>query len=832
MAQISSQIYLSRDQIRNQIIEYMKDYLELENVDLTKSSFLSFIIDTIATLTSNLLFYQTSVYREFFLTKAQLQESVLNLAAFLGYQPSIAQYSTANVLITIPFGFSDSIVTFAIPDGFKFKASEIEFTTYYNTNITVSNNSSVEITVDQDGRIFNLPVNIDTTVEMEFSFLLPTRQYKPVRQEFQLDADLELYQFSDIEIPFRGKISNIEVHVKEPGSNPDDTGRLYTQFNSLYLMSSSDYGFVYRRTNDGVTVYFGNGLIGVQPEAGSTIVIDIIETEGADGNVIASSINKGERIYARQGSPATTQLVNYTVSNPSPASGAVDEEDLEAIRQNAIASLTSLGRLVSENDYSNTNIIIEGSPIADNSVAILKRSDIKCNEIQLYTTLEFNNGIVPTRNTKYDTLTGTTYISRGTIITIDGISYYTLFDMTIEALNTVAYYHYVMNTVDIKPVLIQSFASNPYALSINNLEVKKVADTAVYKLSYYSTEGDYNSCTCEMVIIENETTYTMMNIPGTNGGYFTYTFNPYTHIPDGNLNYIFRISNTSGLISEYSAPLIFRQDLKEFMLSNTIEDGTTTIIYDIPVVQKEYYDGIVQKDFELQVLQTMLQSMDFVNYRMLTDFVNVKFCNTTGLLTNMLLNTVTKRPVIDIGLSSVPSGTIGDRYIVTGYEGNSWEGHEDEIALCIDSTAQTWNFLSPNADDTLIITNKNSKYIYTPKGWVVPNYDIPFTIEVEIMKDNNSYLTDSEISENVKSVLYSSFSNRFGPNMAIYRSEIIKIIQETEDVGYCKLIQPESNIFFNFKLDNFTQDELLEYTPDYVFFRKDDIICRIYSSED
>ena len=66
---ISSQIYLSRDQIRSQITDYIKTYLELENVDLTKTSFLSFIVNLLSTLTSNLMFYQSSVYREFFLTR-------------------------------------------------------------------------------------------------------------------------------------------------------------------------------------------------------------------------------------------------------------------------------------------------------------------------------------------------------------------------------------------------------------------------------------------------------------------------------------------------------------------------------------------------------------------------------------------------------------------------------------------------------------------------------------------------------------------------------------------------------------------------------------------
>ena len=79
---LSNQIYLSRDNIRTQIIEYMQYYLELENVDLVKSSFLSFMIDTLATLTTNILFYSSSTYKEFFLTTAQLPETIYNLSAF------------------------------------------------------------------------------------------------------------------------------------------------------------------------------------------------------------------------------------------------------------------------------------------------------------------------------------------------------------------------------------------------------------------------------------------------------------------------------------------------------------------------------------------------------------------------------------------------------------------------------------------------------------------------------------------------------------------------------------------------------------------------------
>jgi hypothetical protein len=56
----SQEVYKSRDQIRSQIIEFLQTYLELENVDLTKSSFLSFIVEILSTITSNVLLIKNS----------------------------------------------------------------------------------------------------------------------------------------------------------------------------------------------------------------------------------------------------------------------------------------------------------------------------------------------------------------------------------------------------------------------------------------------------------------------------------------------------------------------------------------------------------------------------------------------------------------------------------------------------------------------------------------------------------------------------------------------------------------------------------------------------
>jgi len=820
---ISTQIFSSRDEIRNQIIELTQKYLELENVDLTKTSFLSFIINLFSTLTSNLLFYNTSVYKEFFLTKAMLPESILNLAAFIGYSPAEASYATSYALLTFPLTFDDPDATFTIEEGSEFSTSSgLKFSTYYDTEVNVVSNSYVSVVVTEGNKIYNLPVNIDTTSNNEFQFLLPVRQFETSVQEFQVDADTQQFQFVVIDVPVDAKIAGVKVEVREPG---ETSWRLYEQFDSVYLMSSLSYGYVYRRTSDGIRLYFGNGLIGVQPAPGSTIRVSITETEGVDGNVIAGTIVNGPRLYLVNSVTGRTQIVDYEVINTSPATGGEDEEGIEEVRRNSIISLTALNRLVSEGDYQSTDVIIPDFPIRPNSIPVLKRSDIKVNEISLFTSLNFNNEVVPARNAYYEVPIDETYIPRETIIPIDGVNFITLFDMTLDHINSSAYYHYIMSMIEIVPTLVRSYGI-VYNISATKFSIERSGTDAILYLYYYTDEPDYASTTCEMRILETGSVYDMTN--NTSLKRFEYTFSPYTLLKEDDINATFTISNTTQQVCTYSAGFIFRQSLDDFMLSNMIDDSTAyiTTIYDIPVVKKSYYDSIDQENFELLVLQKMMENTSFSGHRMLTDFANIKFTNTSGYMRNMQLNETQKPPVIDI-LTSPPvypsSIQRGDRYIVGTNATGAFEGHDNEIAQCIDSTNITWFFIKPISDDIVYVTRKGYKYIYAMTGWIVPTYTIPLEIELEVFKTKDYTGTDTDLSNSIKTALITEFSSRFGSNAEIYRSEIVDVVQEVVGVDHLRLVNPKSSIFFNFNLQDFSDEQLMDYGPEYVFFKEENI---------
>ena len=126
------------------------------------------------------------------------------------------------------------------------------------------------------------------------------------------------------------------------------------------------------------------------------------------------------------------------------------------------------------------------------------------------------------------------------------------------------------------------------------------------------------------------------------------------------------------------------------------------------------------------------------------------------------------------------------------------------------------------------VTNENYKYIFSDPGWVKPIYNIPLKLSLDIFKESTFVGSLGSLTQDIRQTLVEAFKDRFGINIDIFRSEIIDIVQNVEGVKYCRLIKPESSIFFNFDIDTFSQEELLKYSPEYIYFTENDIEIRIF----
>ena len=272
-------------------------------------------------------------------------------------------------------------------------------------------------------------------------------------------------------------------------------------------------------------------------------------------------------------------------------------------------------------------------------------------------------------------------------------------------------------------------------------------------------------------------------------------------------------------ILTYSCNFLIRKNLKEFMISE-ITDSTS--VHNVSVISSDYLNDISKPEFESEALQALVNNIAINTKRMLTDFINVKFSDTTGKLTNMKYNIPTVDAVLSKSLTSVPmSPTEGDRYLINGSESSTWLNYINSIAEY--TPAMTWQFFSPTINQCVFVESEKKKYVWTGSRWMEAIFDIPFFVEARITKDNNIPISSSALILNIKNALLEHFTPKFGMDVDIDRSEIIKVIRSIEGVLYCKLLKPEIDLRFKYEEKDLELLELLDYTPQLVAFTYDSI---------
>jgi len=849
ISSLSKEIFLSREAIRSQIIEEIQYYLDLIDVDLTKSSFLSYVINILSTLTSNILFYQISVYKEFFLTKAQLDNSVMDGAASIGYKPENANSSAVQVILSFPFNFEFDEIIFQIPEGTEFINNKVKFILNYSLKVIVTVNSMVQCYKYKDSKSEIVPVTI-LPEDNTFEIMITLDQMGIEKFEFSVGENSTEYRFTDYIIKTEGQLSDIKVIVIDDG---DTIEQIYKEFSSIYLMSSTDHGFVVRKSDSGYRLSFGNGLIGAQPSVGSRIYVTAYTTLGFNGNVVKGIIRNTPRITAISTDTGEHFSVNYNALNPTPGIGGVDEPTLEEIKYLAIDNLTALHRLVSENDYMNVGTLMKDSPLAVNTYPVLKRSDIRTNEIQVFTLLKYNNTIVPTENIYIELdLNANMVIDKYTIFTFNNEEFVSPFDLLIDVDLEVTKYKYITNSVKYNLVLESTHVPiEDYVFFGNYLYVQTYDNRIRLRIYFQTMEIDYNEISCHMAVsntminvpmILNPNSITPINLISNNTteianeGYFEVYITPYERLPESNETYTFTFSHSSlGQLNTYSVNFTFRKNLDQMMLSNTIVDSVTNTVsvYDIPVVNKKYYDAVENKEeFEYHVFQRIIDNVDFRKIRMITDFTNIKFANTSQYLKNMLLNKETRLPIDYINIFDFEHEPIlNERFIVNNNISVWDEDKNGYIGICVkevDSTSDAeWSYVKPEMDDIIYARNTEKKYVYTGHDWIEPIFEIPLLIEADVRMQDNYSIDKQAFIDEIKSNILSEFAPRMVCQSYLNRSEIISTIQTTEGVDHCRLIKPVANIFYNFRLEELTTDQLLHYTPELLYFNETDITIRL-----
>lgn len=494
MFENSIDIFSSRDKIRTQLIDMARKYLKLENFEFSQQSYLSYLIDILSVQTANLLFYNSSIYKELFLTKAIQRDSVINHAITIGYKIPQAQPSSVDILIKIP------LTTFPAGKYCKMRlvgrnhlptsSDELNldvFKVYSSDNIPFSlkNTTYIDINVGNTGSIYISKYNYEKMnddtisdgfqpidfriVNNELQFYLPFLQIQDVTESFTIPS-LRPYDFYNLKFNFKqsGSLSNLDVFFVETQGN--SITEVWTQKDSLFLLSAGEPGYEFREIDNGAIVSFGNGIIGKQPTNGSICFITSGLTQGVSGNCIAGSIIKNDAaFYYIDDNTNDIKAYKATINviNTSPAQGGKNSASVDFIRREAIKNVSMNNRLVSENDYKNIKTILPLLPI-DNVFQVLKRSDIKSSEICLFTDLIYDDYVVPTKNIVLEDLTPDSIdpdrdieniftVRTGHTISIDDEDYMTLFDIQVNTDTLESTYIYYNDKISV-PVIISENA--------------------------------------------------------------------------------------------------------------------------------------------------------------------------------------------------------------------------------------------------------------------------------------------------------------------------------------------------------------------------------------
>ena len=940
----SVDIFSSRDEIRSQLIDYAKKYMGLENVDLYKTSFVSYIIDMLSILSTNQMFYSSTVYKESFFLQAQLLESVYNLAHWIGYNPEGAEAAQVQALLTIPLSFSAQEVNLVIPEDFTIRSNNIIFkldSTYsfgantseiaseindmkqHGVNIRILQNRVVTVQ-DSNGFFYPVQLTIVSGSDIEARFLLPFTQIYSSFLSFQIPDDLEFYQFYSKRLTgIEDQVATQDIYVIPPDAvlpptikiTDIDTLDKFNQYLTpeqrvqykwerseagIYTLTSSEQQYGWTSYQGQTDILFGNGILGKQPDKGSMVFVVIYLTKGEAGNVIAGSITSGDPILYTDGNNRVSRI-SYNVINPSSAYGGKDSQTIEEVKKNAITNLKARERVVSDSDYTDFNIIVKDTPLEE-STPILKRSDLKINEFLLFSELIEDDTagiaqIIPTRNIvmvpdSTSVLYPEFYIPRGTVPQNPDDTqvslFQTLFSLNVDLLTNSVGYEYLLKSASVSTIL-QSSDSNynskayiiiptvdfsatvnptdpdPVTISVN-ATVNHIPTTAIAQfrckiITPYN--GETHLMTTEISpndpLLITEFSYNFINILDFPMKNVIFDFSiegyiPYQYITDSDKAAMGwgpneEITKPSAWLqlSVYSCSLIIRKDLSDYMMSSidsyTDDHGVLKYrIHNVPVILTEYINlpTFDSNSFELTVLQKLISNIQINKYRMLNDFINLKFPDTTGLLDNMKYNPIDDHKIISKRLTSIPiNPAFGDSYIVNGSEGydlggDNWNKYINYIARW---NGAKWIFIQPTTNEFIEIDDtydpndpdQGKRLIYSGSAWIEPVFNIPLTISLKIEQDPSVATSSTALVSNIRSVLVDTLSANFGLDKNIDRSQIIQTVRAIAGVKYVELLEPQVDIRFNYDSQDLTEEELLDYTPQLVCFTEDTIAIKIVS---
>jgi hypothetical protein len=313
---------LDFDSIKNNLKTYLRNQPQFQDYNFDGSG-MSVLLDVLAYNTHYMGYYLNMVANEMFLDTAQLRNSILSHAKNLNYTPQSAHGAKiqANVLVTPATNEDQNTNVITIDRYTKFLARDIDGVNYQFVSL-YSN------TVPKVGGTFSFS-NINL------------QQGEVLTQQFLMDSATNPSRRFDLP---SANIDTDTLTVTVQASSTNTASEIYNLADDITTIAgNSAVYFIEENPNLNYTIYFGDNVIGKQPQDGSIIVCNYLNVVGAAANNISKFYvsDKIGGLYRN----------NVSITSANTTYGGTDKETITQIRFRAPNFYTTQNRAVTIDDY-------------------------------------------------------------------------------------------------------------------------------------------------------------------------------------------------------------------------------------------------------------------------------------------------------------------------------------------------------------------------------------------------------------------------------------------------------------------------------------------------
>ena len=304
---------LDFDAVKANLKTYLSSQTEFSDYDFEGSG-MSVLLDVLAYNTHYLGYNANMLANEMFLDSADLRSSVVSLAKTVGYTPTSATSSTADIKAVVNNATGTSLT---MTRGTKFT------TTVNSQSYTFVNNADVSI-APIDGVYTFSSVTLYEGSLLTFKYTVDTTD---TEQRFIIPND---------------NTDTTTLTVKVQNSSSDSTTAVYKKATGITeLDDTTKVFFLQEIENQKFEVYFGDGVLGKAVADGNIVILEYVVTNRDAAN--------GASTFALSGNIGGFSDVTITTNDN--AAGGTGPESISSIKYNAPRDYSAQDRAVTADDY-------------------------------------------------------------------------------------------------------------------------------------------------------------------------------------------------------------------------------------------------------------------------------------------------------------------------------------------------------------------------------------------------------------------------------------------------------------------------------------------------